>query len=64
MTPWQYSISSEGGVTTTPSGSGTSPRPKRTGSLALFYRKMYQLAFIRIKDLCERLSQNQDFIQK
>lgn len=52
------------GMTTTPSGSATSPRPKRTGSLALFYRKMYQLAFIRIKDLCERLSQNQDFIQK
>lgn len=42
----------------------TSPRPKRTGSLALFYRKMYQLAFIRIKDLCERLGLPNDFTQK
>lgn len=42
----------------------TSPKPKRTGSLALFYRKMYQLAFIRIKDLCERLGLPSDFTQK
>ena len=46
------------------SSSSTSQRPKRTGSLALFYRKAYQLAFIRIKDLCERLGQNTEFIQK
>ncbi|KAL5467024.1 hypothetical protein EMCRGX_G031191 [Ephydatia muelleri] len=32
------------------------PKPKRSGSLALFYRKVYQLAFVRIKDLCERLN--------
>ena len=49
---------------TTPGGSATSPRPKRTGSLALFYRKMYQLAFIRIKDLCERLGLTSEFTQK
>lgn len=56
-----------GQLVTTPSGSSvvtTSPRPKRTGSLALFYRKTYQLAFIRIKDLCERLGLAQDFIHK
>ena len=41
-----------------------SPRPKRTGSLALFYRKTYQLASIRIKDLCERLNLPPDFVQK
>lgn len=45
-------------------GPATSPRPKRTGSLALFYRKAYQLAYIRIKDLCERLGQTPDFTQK
>ena len=39
-------------------------RPKRTGSLALFYRKMYQLAYIRIRDLCERLELDTDFVQK
>ncbi len=50
-----------GGAT---SSSLSSPRPRRTGSLALFYRKTYQLAYIRIKDLCERLSQNNDFVQK
>ena len=47
----------------TPSTPAT-PRPKRTGSLALFYRKVYQLASIRIKDLCERLGHDNDFVQK
>lgn len=48
----------------TPRTNITSPKPKRTGSLALFYRKTYQLAFIRIKDLCERLELPGDFTQK
>ena len=48
----------------TPRANVTSPKPKRTGSLALFYRKTYQLAFIRIKDLCERLALPADFTQK
>ena len=39
-------------------------RPKKTGSLALFYRKVYLMAHLRIKDLCERLDQNMDFQQK
>jgi hypothetical protein len=47
-----------------PGGTATSPKPKRTGSLALFYRKTYQLAYIRIKDICERLDKTTDFIQK
>ena len=37
--------------------------PRKTGSLALFYRKVYQLAYIRIKDLCERLGISQDILQ-
>lgn len=47
-------------------GSGVvlAARPKRTGSLALFYRKMYQLAYVRIRDLCERLELDTDFVQK
>lgn len=40
------------------------PRPKKTGSLALFYRKVYLMAHLRIKDLCERLDQSQGFHQK
>ena len=45
-------------------GSVVAARPKRTGSLALFYRKMYQLAYIRIRDLCERLEVDNEFVQK
>ena len=47
---------------TTPSA--TPPRPKRSGSLALFYRKVYPLAFIRIKDLCDRLGFHGEAMQK
>ena len=43
---------------------GSAARPKRTGSLALFYRKMYQLAYIRIRDLSERLELDTEFVQK
>ena len=44
--------------------SSSPPRPKKTGSLALFYRKVYMMAHLRIKDLCERLDQTLDFQQK
>ncbi|KAK9500560.1 hypothetical protein O3M35_001803 [Rhynocoris fuscipes] len=30
-------------------------KPKRSGSLALFFRKFYQLAAVRLKDLCDWL---------
>uniref|UniRef100_A0A674ATP7 Retinoblastoma-like protein 1 n=1 Tax=Salmo trutta TaxID=8032 RepID=A0A674ATP7_SALTR len=30
-------------------------RPRRTGSLALFFRKVYHLASVRLRDLCVRL---------
>ena len=67
-------------VTETPQKMSSSPpgsqQPKRTGSVALFYRKVwcplgsfisctvccfislkvYQMAFLRIKDMCERLA--------
>ena len=32
-----------------------SPRPRKTGSLALFLRKVYHVASVRLRDLCERL---------
>ncbi|XP_042908450.1 retinoblastoma-like protein 1 [Parasteatoda tepidariorum] len=36
--------------------SETMIKPKRTGSLALFFRKVYHLAGVRLKDLCDKLS--------
>uniref|UniRef100_A0A3B3DPY9 Retinoblastoma-like 1 (p107) n=1 Tax=Oryzias melastigma TaxID=30732 RepID=A0A3B3DPY9_ORYME len=40
-------------MTTEPqAGSG---RPRRTGSLALFFRKVYHLASVRLRDLCMKL---------
>ena len=56
-----YSLTSTPSTLTKPS---SPPRPKKTGSLALFYRKVYMTAHLRIKDLCERLDQSQDFHQK
>jgi hypothetical protein len=38
-----------------PAASTASNKPKRTGSLALFFRKVYHLASVRIRDLCDRL---------
>ncbi|KAK0136810.1 Retinoblastoma-like protein 1 [Merluccius polli] len=32
-----------------------STRPRRTGSLALFFRKVYHLASVRLRDLCVKL---------
>ena len=51
-----------GSVSATPIA--TPSKPKRTGSLALFYRKVYSLAFVRIKDLCDRLGLERDAMQK
>ncbi|KAL2090638.1 hypothetical protein ACEWY4_012901 [Coilia grayii] len=33
----------------------TSSKPRRTGSLALFFRKVYHLASVRLRDLCLKL---------
>ncbi|VDI37744.1 retinoblastoma-like protein 1 [Mytilus galloprovincialis] len=32
-----------------------SQKPKKTGSLALFFRKLYHMSSVRLRDLCERL---------
>ncbi|KAM3878360.1 retinoblastoma-like protein 1 [Diretmus argenteus] len=52
-------------LTASPSRSNSSPttsdpqpatsRPRRTGSLALFFRKVYHLASVRLRDLCVKL---------
>lgn len=62
-TPARMSQAGSRQIPATPATPAT-PRPKKTGSLALFYRKVYQLASIRIKDLCERLGHDSDFVQK
>ncbi|XP_046842187.1 retinoblastoma-like protein 1 [Xenia sp. Carnegie-2017] len=35
-------------------------RPKKTGSTALFFRKVYHLASVRLRDLCAKLNVNED----
>uniref|UniRef100_A0A665TGE5 Retinoblastoma-like protein 1 n=1 Tax=Echeneis naucrates TaxID=173247 RepID=A0A665TGE5_ECHNA len=35
-------------------------RPRRTGSLALFFRKVYHLASVRLRDLCVKLDISSD----
>ncbi|GAB1287128.1 Retinoblastoma-like protein 1 [Apodemus speciosus] len=42
---------------------GTS-KPKRTGSLALFYRKVYHLASVRLRDLCLKLDVSNELRRK
>lgn len=47
-------------LTASPSRASPAPkqsatRPKRTGSLALFFRKVYHLASVRLRDLCVKL---------
>uniref|UniRef100_A0A2K5KGD0 Retinoblastoma-like protein 1 n=1 Tax=Colobus angolensis palliatus TaxID=336983 RepID=A0A2K5KGD0_COLAP len=39
-------------------------RPKRTGSLALFYRKVYHLASVRLRDLCLKLDVSNELRRK
>ncbi|XP_072773231.1 retinoblastoma-like protein 1 isoform X3 [Taeniopygia guttata] len=39
-------------------------KPKRTGSLALFYRKVYHLASVRLRDLCLKLDVSNDLCRK
>ncbi|XP_018089739.1 retinoblastoma-like 1 L homeolog isoform X3 [Xenopus laevis] len=39
-------------------------KPKKTGSLALFFRKMYHLASVRLRDLCLKLDVSNDLRRK
>lgn len=39
-------------------------RPKRIGSLALFFRKLYHLASVRLRDLCDRLDIDSELCSK
>ncbi|XP_078400403.1 retinoblastoma-like protein 2 isoform X2 [Cetorhinus maximus] len=42
----------------------TSSRPKKTGSVALFFRKVYHLASVRLRDLCAKLDITDDLRRK
>ncbi|XP_029191075.1 retinoblastoma-like protein 1 [Acropora muricata] len=45
----------------TPKGKNITPiKPKKTGSLALFFRKVYHLASVRLRDLCAKLDVQED----
>ncbi|KAK6174252.1 hypothetical protein SNE40_017565 [Patella caerulea] len=39
-------------------------KPKKTGSLALFFRKVYHLASVRLRDLCDHLSMDGDDLRR
>uniref|UniRef100_T1J484 Retinoblastoma-like protein 1 n=1 Tax=Strigamia maritima TaxID=126957 RepID=T1J484_STRMM len=39
-------------------------KPKKTGSLGLFFRKFYYLASVRLRDLCERLKITDEELQR
>ncbi|GAB1606640.1 retinoblastoma-like protein 1 [Argonauta hians] len=39
-------------------------KPKRTGSLALFFRKVYHLAGVRLRDLCDKLNVSEEELQR
>ncbi|KAE8576664.1 hypothetical protein XENTR_v10004275 [Xenopus tropicalis] len=39
-------------------------KPKKTGSLALFFRKVYHLASVRLRDLCLKLDVSNDLRRK
>ncbi|XP_043563463.1 retinoblastoma-like protein 2 [Chiloscyllium plagiosum] len=41
-----------------------SSKPKKTGSVALFFRKVYHLASIRLRDLCAKLDITDDLRRK
>ncbi|XP_057232639.1 retinoblastoma-like protein 1 isoform X2 [Malurus melanocephalus] len=47
-----------------PPGNQAASKPKRTGSLALFYRKVYHLASVRLRDLCLKLDVSNDLRRK
>lgn len=46
-----------------PSGSG-SGRPRKTSSLSLFFRKVYHLAGVRLRDLCAKLDISDELRKK
>uniref|UniRef100_A0A3B5L5S3 Retinoblastoma-like protein 1 n=1 Tax=Xiphophorus couchianus TaxID=32473 RepID=A0A3B5L5S3_9TELE len=61
--------SSPGRVAVATATSSTDPqagtgRPRRTGSLALFFRKVYHLSSVRLRDLCLKLDVSSDLRQK
>ncbi|KAJ7385043.1 Retinoblastoma-like protein 1 [Desmophyllum pertusum] len=46
--------------TTPKTKSATPSKPKKTGSLALFFRKLYHLSSVRLRDMCSKLDVKED----
>ncbi|EDO46411.1 predicted protein [Nematostella vectensis] len=53
-------LTPQAAVATSHSASTTPAKPKKTGSLALFFRKVYHMASVRLRDLCARLDVNEE----
>ncbi|XP_036131920.1 retinoblastoma-like protein 2 [Molossus molossus] len=47
-----------------PSSSGSRIRPRKTNSLSLFFRKVYHLAGVRLRDLCTKLDISDELRKK
>ncbi|XP_002737957.3 retinoblastoma-like protein 2 [Saccoglossus kowalevskii] len=58
------SVSASSSVEMSPSKQAPSVKPKRTGSLGLFFRKVYHLANVRLLELCNRLEIVDDLRRK
>ncbi|KAK3086310.1 hypothetical protein FSP39_016711 [Pinctada imbricata] len=48
----------------TPEVDPSQNKPKKTGSLALFFRKVYHMASLRLRDLCDRLDVDDDDLRR
>ncbi|XP_025892267.1 retinoblastoma-like protein 2 [Nothoprocta perdicaria] len=49
---------------TQPLAAATSARPRKMGSLSLFFRKVYHLASVRLRDLCAKLDISDELRKK
>ncbi|XP_066205840.1 retinoblastoma-like protein 2 isoform X1 [Saccopteryx leptura] len=47
-----------------PAQAGSSARPRKTSSLSLFFRKVYHLAGVRLRDLCTKLDISDELRKK
>nr|KAG5707513.1 hypothetical protein BaRGS_012017 [Batillaria attramentaria] len=64
LIPMNVCLQGPGGITNITATVTHSPKksikPKKTGSLALFFRKVYHLASVRLRELCDQLQVQDD----
>ncbi|XP_020631199.1 retinoblastoma-like protein 1 [Orbicella faveolata] len=58
--PTSSPVRSSSAPTTPKSKAPTPSKPRKTGSLALFFRKLYHLSSVRLRDLCSKLDVQED----